>query len=148
MGRQACPQYHTYLNETTDPTGIVSQPPHAHSWALVTLLLRHSGDPRGTNDYTGHAALRDYLLDHCPDGLDLVSFGRVDALRGYLAEHPAAGRGVSATDSRTPPRPTELTVKPVLPSWRVCTVLFVIFWPHSDKWRISPDIPEPRISSE
>ena len=50
MGRQACPQYHTYLNETTDPTGIVSQPPHAHSWALVTLLLDAGADP---NDAQG-----------------------------------------------------------------------------------------------
>ena len=32
--------------------------------------------------------MRDYLLDHCTDGLDLVSFGRVAALRRYLSEHP------------------------------------------------------------
>ena len=33
-------------------------------------------------------AMRDYLLDHCTDGLDLVSFGRAAALRRYLSEHP------------------------------------------------------------
>ena len=163
--------------------GIVSQPPHAHSWALVTLLLdadadpndaqglyntmfrpenrrlklllergltaaalgnvaaircllslgadpnataddgttalhqaawndrraaaeclvahgarplrdaNHESTPAGWANHAGHAALRDYLLDHCPDGLDLVSFGTVDALRRYLAEHPDFATG-------------------------------------------------------
>ena len=48
----------------------------------------HGSTPAGWADHSGHAAMRDYLLDHCPDGLDLVSFGRVAALRRYLAQHP------------------------------------------------------------
>ena len=53
----------------------------------------HESTPAGWANHAGHAALRDYLLDHCPDGLDLVSFGRVDALRRYLAEHPDFATG-------------------------------------------------------
>ena len=48
----------------------------------------HGSSPAGWADHAGHAAMRDYLLDHCTDGLDLVSFGRVAALRRYLSEHP------------------------------------------------------------
>ena len=48
----------------------------------------HGSTPAGWADHAGHAAMRDCLLDHCPDGLDLVSFGRVAALRRYLAQHP------------------------------------------------------------
>ena len=48
----------------------------------------HGSTPAGWADHAGHAAMRDYLLDHCTDGLDLVSFGRVAALRRYLSEHP------------------------------------------------------------
>ena len=33
----------------------------------------HGSTPAGWADHAGHAAMRDYLLDHCPDGLDLVS---------------------------------------------------------------------------
>ena len=47
----------------------------------------HESTPAGWANHAGHAAMRDYLLDHCPDGLDLISFGRVEALRRYLAEH-------------------------------------------------------------
>ena len=39
--------------------------------------------------------MRDYLLDHCADGLDLISFGRVEALRLYLAEHPDFATGAT-----------------------------------------------------
>ena len=48
----------------------------------------HESTPAGWADHAGHAAMRDYLLDHCPDGFDLVSFGRIESLRRYLAEHP------------------------------------------------------------
>ena len=48
----------------------------------------HGSSPAGWANHAGHAAMRDYLLDHCTDGLDLVSFGRVAALRRYLSEHP------------------------------------------------------------
>ncbi len=48
----------------------------------------HGSTPAGWANHAGHAAMRDYLLDHCTDGLDLVSFGRVAALRRYLSEHP------------------------------------------------------------
>ena len=48
----------------------------------------HESTPAGWANHAGNAAMRDYLLDHCPDGLDLVSFGRVEALRQYLAHHP------------------------------------------------------------
>ena len=48
----------------------------------------HESTPAGWANHAGNAAMRDYLLDHCPDGLDLVSFGRVEALRQYLAQHP------------------------------------------------------------
>ena len=48
----------------------------------------HGSSPAGWADHAGHAAMRDYLLDHCTDGLDLVSFGRVAALRRYLSERP------------------------------------------------------------
>ena len=53
----------------------------------------HESTPAGWADHAGHAAMRDYLLDHCPDGLDLVSFGRVEVLRRYLAEHPGFATG-------------------------------------------------------
>ena len=48
----------------------------------------HGSTPAGWADHAGHAAMRDWLLDHCPDGLDLVSFGRIAALRRHLSEHP------------------------------------------------------------
>ena len=48
----------------------------------------HGSTPAGWANHAGHAAIRDYLLDHCTDGLDLVSFGRVAALRRYLSDHP------------------------------------------------------------
>ena len=48
----------------------------------------HESTPAGWANHAGNTAMRDYLLDHCPDGLDLVSFGRVEALRQYLAQHP------------------------------------------------------------
>ena len=48
----------------------------------------HASTPAGWANHAGNAAMRDYLLDSCPDGLDLVSFGRVEALRQYLAQHP------------------------------------------------------------
>ena len=49
----------------------------------------HESTPASWADHAGNAAMRDYLLEHCPDGLDLISFGRVEALRRYLAEHPS-----------------------------------------------------------
>ena len=67
----------------------------------------HGSTPAGWAAYAGHAAMRDYLLDHCTDGLDLVSFGRVAALRRYLSEHPRlcdkrdSGRGLAPP---SPPR--------------------------------------------
>ena len=48
----------------------------------------HGSTPAGWANHAGHAAMRDYLLDHCADGLDLVSFGRAAALRRYLSLHP------------------------------------------------------------
>ena len=48
----------------------------------------HKSTPTGWADFAGNAAMRAYLLDHCPEGFDLISFGRVEALRRYLAEHP------------------------------------------------------------
>ena len=48
----------------------------------------HASSPAGWANHAGHAAMRDYLLDHCADGLDLVFFGRFEALRRYLSEHP------------------------------------------------------------
>ena len=48
----------------------------------------HGSSPVGWANHAGQVAMRDYLLDHCADGLDLVSFGRVEALRRHLAEHP------------------------------------------------------------
>ena len=53
----------------------------------------HESTPAGWANHAGHAAMRDYLLDHCPDGLDLISFGRVEALRRYLAEHLGCATG-------------------------------------------------------
>ena len=47
----------------------------------------HGSSPTGWADHAGHAGMRDYLLEHCADGLDLVSFGKVGPLRRYLAEH-------------------------------------------------------------
>ena len=55
----------------------------------------HGSSPAGWADHAGHAAMRDYLLDHCTDGLDLVSFGRVAALRRYLSEHPGFATSVT-----------------------------------------------------
>ena len=55
----------------------------------------HGSTPAGWADHAGHAAMRDYLLDHCTDGLDLVSFGRVAALRRYLSEHPDFATGTA-----------------------------------------------------
>ena len=55
----------------------------------------HGSTPAGWADHAGHAAMRDYLLDHCPDGLDLVSFGRIAALRRYLSEHPDFATGTA-----------------------------------------------------
>ena len=83
---------------------------HQAAWhdqrAAAELLIAHGSRPRrdanhestpaGWADHAGHAAMRDYLLDHCPDGLDLISFGRIAALRRYLAEHPGF-----ATDTLT-----------------------------------------------
>ena len=56
----------------------------------------HGSTPAGWADHAGHAAMRDYLLDHCPDGLDLVSFGRIAALRRHLSEHPDFATGTAA----------------------------------------------------
>lgn len=53
----------------------------------------HESTPAGWADHAGHPAMRDYLLDHCPDGFDLISFGRIEALRRYLAEHPDFATG-------------------------------------------------------
>ena len=53
----------------------------------------HESTPAGWANHAGHAAMRDYLLDHCPDGFDLISFGRLEALRRYLAEHPGFATG-------------------------------------------------------
>ena len=53
----------------------------------------HHSTPAGWADHAGHSAMRDYLLDHCPDGFDLISFGRLEALRRYLAEHPGFASG-------------------------------------------------------
>ncbi len=75
---------------------------HQAAWhdhrAVAELLVAHGARPlRDANhestpaswaNHAGHAAMRDYLLEHCPDGLDLISFGRDEALRRYLAEHP------------------------------------------------------------
>ena len=55
----------------------------------------HGSTPAGWANHAGHAAMRDYLLDRCSDGLDLVSFGRVAALRRYLSEHPDFATGVT-----------------------------------------------------
>ena len=48
----------------------------------------HESTPTGWANHAGNAAMRDYLLDSCPDGFDLISFGRVEALRRYLTDHP------------------------------------------------------------
>ena len=48
----------------------------------------HESTPAGWANHAGNTTMRDYLLDSCPDGLDLVSFGRVEALRQCLAQHP------------------------------------------------------------
>lgn len=48
----------------------------------------HESTPAGWANHAGNTAMRDYLLEHCRDGLDLVSFGRVEALRQHLAQHP------------------------------------------------------------
>ena len=49
--------------------------------------------PAGWANHAGNAAMRDYLLEHCPDGFDLISFGRIEALRRYLKEHPEFATG-------------------------------------------------------
>ena len=55
----------------------------------------HESTPTGWANHAGNAAMRDYLLDNCPDGFDLISFGRVEALRRFLAEHPEFVTGTS-----------------------------------------------------
>ncbi|MDD9989470.1 MAG: ankyrin repeat domain-containing protein [Spirochaetaceae bacterium] len=55
----------------------------------------HGSSPAGWADHAGHAAMRDYLIDHCTDGLDLVSFGRAVALQRYLSEHPGFATSVT-----------------------------------------------------
>ena len=81
-----------------DGTTALHQAAWHHRRAVAEVLIahgarplrdaNHGSTPAGWANHAGHAAMRDYLLDHCPDGLDLVFFGRVEALRGYLAEHP------------------------------------------------------------
>ena len=82
---------------------------HQAAWndrrAVAEVLIAHGGrplrdanhgsSPAGWADHAGQAAMRDYLLEHCADGLDLVSFGRVEALQRYLAEHPDFATGTT-----------------------------------------------------
>ena len=55
----------------------------------------HESTPAGWANHAGNAAMRDYLLEHCPEGFDLISFGKVEAFRRYLAEHPEFATGTS-----------------------------------------------------
>ena len=48
----------------------------------------HESTPCGWADYAGNREMRDYLLEACPEGLDLVLFGRVEGLESYLGTAP------------------------------------------------------------
>ena len=79
--------------------------PRSVATARVRCATPVMGRRRPGADHAGHAAMRDYLLDHCTDGLVLVSFGRVAALRRYLSDHPDFATSVTpGGGSPSPPR--------------------------------------------